>query len=97
MHRGSPELDGLDTIKFAEPLYRVRDALDPAQIRRAILLILAGGGVHMVSEAAGHQAPEVYTVPRGAVAVAALGASAVIAAGLAGIFAASSVLKRQPR
>ncbi len=62
-----------------------------------ILLILAAGGVHMVSEAAGHQAPEVYTVPRGAVAVAALGASAIIAAGLAGIFATSSVLKRQPR
>ena len=36
IHGGSPELDGLvDTIKFAEPLYRVRDASDPAQIRRA--------------------------------------------------------------
>ncbi len=30
---GSP--DGFDTIKFAEPLYRVRDALGPAPIRRA--------------------------------------------------------------
>ncbi len=28
-HRGSPELDGLDTIKFAEPLLRARDAQTP--------------------------------------------------------------------
>ncbi len=62
-----------------------------------ILLLLAGGGAHLVSEAVGHRAPEVYTVPEGAVAVAALGASAIIAAGLAGIFAASSTLDRRPR
>ena len=29
-HRGSPELGDLDTVKFAEPLSRVRDALHPA-------------------------------------------------------------------
>jgi hypothetical protein len=28
-HRGSPELDGLDTIKFAEPLLRAADGQTP--------------------------------------------------------------------
>jgi hypothetical protein len=28
-HRGSPELDGFDTIKFAEPLLRARDGHTP--------------------------------------------------------------------
>lgn len=37
-HRGSPELGDLDTVKFAEPLCRVRDALRPAHFRRAGLL-----------------------------------------------------------
>jgi len=62
-----------------------------------ILLLLAGGGAHMVSKAVGHRAPEVYTVPEAAVAVAALGASAIIAAGLAELFAASSAVGRRPR
>jgi len=60
-----------------------------------ILLVLSAGGVHMVSAAVGHRPPEVYTVPRAAVAVAALGASAIIAAGLAGIFAATPSVGRQ--
>jgi len=60
-----------------------------------ILLVLSAGGVHMVSEAVGHRPLEVYAVPRGAVAVAALGASAIIVAGLAGIFAASPAVGRQ--
>jgi len=54
-----------------------------------ILLVLALGGVHMVSEAAGHRAPAVYAVPRRPVAAAALGASAIVIAGLAGLFTAS--------
>jgi len=62
-----------------------------------ILLLLAGGGAHMVTKAVGHRAPEVYTVPERGVAAAALGASAIIAAGLAGLFAASSGVGRQPR
>lgn len=60
-----------------------------------VLLVLSAGGVHMVSEAVGHRPPEVYSVPRGAVAVAAVGASAIIGAGLAGIFAASPAVGRQ--
>jgi len=60
-----------------------------------ILLVLSAGGVHMVSQAVGHRPPEVYAVPRGAVAIAALGASAIIGAGLAGIFAASRAVGRQ--
>jgi len=54
-----------------------------------ILLTLALGGMHLVTLAAGRRAPEVYDVPRSFVAVAALGAVAIIVAGLVGLFAAS--------
>jgi len=60
-----------------------------------VLLVLAAGGVHLVSAAVGHQPPEVYDVPEAPVAVAAVGASVVIIAGLAGIFAASPALSRR--
>jgi hypothetical protein len=44
-HRGSPELDGLDTVKFAEPLCRVRDALHPAHFRSAGYVLVGEGGL----------------------------------------------------
>ncbi len=60
-----------------------------------ILLVMAAGGAHMVSGAVGHRPPEVYAVPSAAVAVGAVGASVIIVAGLAGIFADSAAPGRR--